>query len=83
MSVKGILVAALAAIAALVGGTVYAVFRQATANYHAAVDRCHDAGGAWLPNGARSYSGDCLRTPVTPPRPPVETGVRFRPTPAP
>ena len=83
MGVKGILAAALAAIAALVGGTMYVVFSQATASYHAAVDRCHDAGGAWRPNGARSYSGDCLRTAVTPPRPPAETGVRSRPTPAP
>jgi hypothetical protein len=60
---RGILFGALAAIAALVGGTVYVVFVQAGASHRAAVDRCHDAGGAWLPDGARSYAGTCLREP--------------------
>ena len=67
--VRGILFAGLAAIAALVGGTVYVVFDQAGRTYHAAVDRCHDAGGAWVASGQRSYSGTCLRTPETPPWP--------------
>ncbi len=64
---RGIALGALVAIAALVGGTMLAVFRQADASYHAAIDRCHDAGGAWVPNGARSYTGTCLRPPA--PRP--------------
>ncbi len=64
---RGILFGALGVIAVLVGGTMTYVFREADATYHAAVDRCHDAGGAWLPSGERSYSGSCLRPPQ--PRP--------------
>lgn len=60
---NGILFGALAAIAALVGGTVYIVFSQADASHQAAVERCLAAGGGWLPSGARSYSGTCLRRP--------------------
>ena len=69
--VRGILFAGLAVIAALVGGTIYVVFDQAGRSYRAAVDRCHDAGGAWVASGQRSYSGTCLRTPGTPPWPPA------------
>lgn len=64
---RGILFGALALIAALVGGTVAFVFREAGLSYQAAVDRCHDAGGAWVPNGARSYAGRCLRAPAAAP----------------
>ena len=60
---RGILFGALALIAVLVGGTMVFVFREAGLTYHAAVDRCHDAGGAWLPSGERSYAGTCLRAP--------------------
>ncbi|MGI3899864.1 MAG: hypothetical protein ACRYGP_18050 [Janthinobacterium lividum] len=65
--VRGILFGALAAIVALVGGTMAYVVREADAGYHAAVDRCHDAGGAWQPTGAHSYAGTCLRAPQTRP----------------
>jgi hypothetical protein len=71
-AVRGVLFAALALIAALAGGTMYVVFRQAGLSYQAAVDRCHDAGGAWVAAGRRSYSGQCLRTSRTAPRPPAE-----------
>lgn len=64
---RGILFGALAAIVALVGGTMIYVFREADAGYHAAVDRCHDAGGAWQPTGSHSYAGICLRVPQTRP----------------
>ena len=67
--VRGILFVGLAMIAALVGGTIYVVFDQAGRTYHAAVDRCHDAGGAWVASGQRSYSGTCLRTSATQPWP--------------
>ena len=60
------------AIAALVGGTVYVVFDQAARTHQLAVDRCHDAGGAWVASGERSYTGQCLRTPNTPPWPPAK-----------
>ena len=53
--VRGILFAGLAVIAALVGGTIYVVFDQAGRSYRAAVDRGHDAGGAWVASGQRSY----------------------------
>ena len=65
---RGILFGALAVIATLIGGTITVVVNQTAVTYHAAVDHCHDAGGAWVPNGGRSYSGTCLRTPQTPPR---------------
>ena len=71
-AVKGILFAGLAVIAALVGGTVWFVFDQARRTHEAAIDRCHDAGGAWVASGERSYSGTCLRTPETPPWPPAK-----------
>ena len=71
VDVRGILFAGLAAIAALTGGTLYVVFDQAGRAYHAAVDRCHDAGGAWVASGRHSYSGQCLRTPGSPPWPPA------------
>ena len=71
-AVRGILFAGLAAIAALVGGTVYVVFDQAARTHQLAVDRCHDAGGAWVASGERSYTGQCLRTPNTPPWPPAK-----------
>lgn len=57
---RGILFGALAAIAALVGGTMAFVFHEAGATHQAAVDRCHDAGGAWVASGQRSYAGTCL-----------------------
>lgn len=66
---KGILFGALAFMAALAGGTMVFVFREAGLSYQAAVDRCHDAGGAWLPSGARSYAGSCLRVPGAAPAP--------------
>ncbi len=62
-----ILFGALAAIVALVGGTMAFVIREADAGYHAALDRCHDAGGAWLPAGSHSYAGSCLRAPAARP----------------
>ena len=65
-AVRGILFGGLAVIAALMGGTLYAVFDEAGRTYHAAVDRCHDAGGAWVASGRRSYSGTCLRPPGRP-----------------
>lgn len=71
-AVRGILFAGLAVIAALVGGTILVVFDQAGRSYQAAVDRCHDAGGAWVASGQRSYAGQCLRTPETPPWPPIK-----------
>lgn len=69
-AVRGVLFAGLAFMAALVGGTFYVVFDQAARTHQLAVDRCHDAGGAWVASGERSYSGQCLRTPNTPPWPP-------------
>ena len=60
---RGILFGALAAIVALVCGTVAYVFREAGATHQAAVDRCHDAGGAWVASGERSYAGTCLKAP--------------------
>ena len=65
--VRGILFAGLTVMAALVGATMYVVFDRAGRTYHAAVDRCHDAGGAWVASGPRRYSGTCSRTPETPP----------------
>jgi hypothetical protein len=67
VQVRGILFGALAAILALIGGTMAYVFREADTSYEAAVDRCHNAGGAWLPAGAHSYTGTCLRPPQTRP----------------
>ena len=60
---RGILFGALAAIAALVGGTMAMVFHEASLSHQAAVDRCHDAGGAWVASGEHSYAGTCLRAP--------------------
>ena len=56
-AVRGVLFAGLAAIAALVSGTFYVVFDQAGRSYHAAVDRCHDAGGAWVAAGVQQWLG--------------------------
>lgn len=64
---RGILFGALAAMAALAGGTMAYVFHEAGLSHQAAVDRCHDAGGAWVASGERSYAGTCLRAPQ--PRP--------------
>ncbi len=64
---RGILFGALAAIAALVGGTMAFVFHEAGLTHQAAVDRCHDAGGAWVASGERSYAGTCLAAARRPP----------------
>ena len=56
---KGILAGSLAVIAALIGGTILFVYREADASYHAAHDRCLDAGGAWRPSSQHSFSGSC------------------------
>lgn len=61
--VRGILFGAVAAIVALVGGTMAYVVHEAGLTHQAAVDRCHDAGGAWVASGERSYAGTCLRAP--------------------
>ena len=68
-AVRGILFAGLGSIVALVGITMGFVFHQASLAHEAAVDRCHDAGGGWLPAGPHSYAGRCLRGPETPPWP--------------
>ena len=69
-AVRGMLFAGLGVIAALVAGTMVLVFHRAGQTYEAALDRCHDAGGAWVASGQHSYAGRCLRTPETPSWPP-------------
>ncbi len=69
-TVRGMLFAGLGFIAVLVGGTMSLVLYRAGQSYQAAVDRCHDAGGAWVAAGQHSYTGRCLRTPETPSWPP-------------
>ena len=59
----GILAGALLVVVALVGGTMLFVVQQSSVGYHAAVDRCLNAGGAWRPRSAWSFSGTCLRNP--------------------
>lgn len=56
---RGILAGSLAVIAALIGGTMLYVYREADFSYHAAMDRCLDAGGAWLRSSEHSFSGSC------------------------
>ncbi len=72
---NGILVGSLAVIAALIGGTMLFVYREADASYHAAHDRCLDAGGAWRPSSEHSFSGTCrVQGEAAPPSPPGSSG---------
>lgn len=64
-AVRGILISSLAVIAALIGGTIAYVYDRSSLSHQTAVDRCHDAGGAWVPKGERSFAGACLRVPGT------------------